>query len=135
MIFNYLQKILKLTSVVFTVITLFQLVTGTNLDNSILSEFLGLSFVLSLVKLIINKYVIPEDSVFNPLSYIIIVWLMVLSSNYLFNWNISLLSILSTLIEVILIYICVRLINYRYEKIEVQKMNDILDKNRKNEKQ
>ena len=36
MIFEYLKKILKLTSVVFTVVVLFQLVAGQNLDNNIL---------------------------------------------------------------------------------------------------
>jgi hypothetical protein len=60
---------------------------------------------------------------------------MVIASNYLFNWDMSLSSIFSTFIEVILIYLCVRLINYQYEKIEVKKMNEILDRNRKNKQQ
>ena len=133
--FKYLKQIFKLTSVVFTVIILFQLVTKQHLDNTKLYELLALSLVLSLIKMIINKYIISEDSIFNPLFYIIIIWLMVIASNYLFNWDMSLSSILSTFIEVILIYLCVRLINYQYEKIEVKKMNEILDRNRKNKQQ
>jgi len=132
MILKYLKQILKLTSVVFTVIILFQLVTEQHLDNTKLYELLALSLVLSLIKVIINKYIISEDSVFNPLSYIIVIWLMVIASNYLFSWNMSLSSIFSTFIEVILIYLCVRIINYQHEKIEVKKMNEILDRNRKN---
>jgi hypothetical protein len=132
MISKYLKQILKLTSVVFTVIILFQLVTEQHLDNTKLYELLALSLVLSLIKVIINKYIISEDSVFNPLSYIIVIWLMVIASNYLFSWNMSLSSIFSTFIEVILIYLCVRIINYQHEKIEVKKMNEILDRNRKN---
>jgi|GEM_PF-1991103 len=132
MIFKYSKKVLQLTSVVFTVIVLFQLVTEQHLNNTRLYELLALSLVLSLVKVIINKYIISVDSIFNPLLYIIIIWLMVLASNYLFKWNMSLLSIFSTFAEVILIYICVRLINFQYEKIEVKKMNEILDRNRKN---
>ena len=132
MIFKYSRKVLQLTSVVFTVIILFQLLTEQNLDNTRIYELLALSLILSLVKIIINKYVISVDSIFNPLIYIIIVWLMVLASNYLFGWNMSLISIFSTLAEVILIYLCVRLINFQYEKIEVKKMNEILDRNRKN---
>ena len=132
MIFKYLKQILKLTSVVFTVIILFQLVTEQHLDNTKLYELLALSLVLSLIKVIINKYIISEDSVFNPLSYIIVIWLMVIASNYIFSWNMSLSSIFSTFIEVILIYLCVRIINYQHEKIEVKKMNEILDRNRKN---
>ena len=135
MIFKYLKQILKLTSVVFTVIILFQLVTEQHLDNTKLYELLDLSLALSLIKVIINKYIISEDSVFNPLSYIIVIWLMVIASNYLFSWNMSLSSIFSTFIEVILIYLCVRIINYQYEKIEVNKMNEILDRNRKNKQQ
>lgn len=135
MIIKYLKPILKLASVIFTIIVLFQLITKQELNNSILYELLGLSLVLSLIKLIINKYIISEDSIFNPVSYIIIIWLMVISSNYLFNWNMSLSSMFSSFIEVILIYICVRLINYQHEKTEVKKMNEILDKNRKNEQQ
>ncbi len=135
MIIKYLKPILKLTSVIFTIIVLFQLITKQELNNSILYELLGLSLVLSLIKLIINKYIISEDSIFNTVSYIIIIWLMVISSNYLFNWNMSLSSMFSSFIEVILIYICVRLINYQHEKTEVKKMNEILDKNRKNEQQ
>ena len=132
MIFKYLKQILKLTSVVFTVIILFQLVTEQHLNNTKLYELLALSLVLSLIKVIINKYIINEDSVFNPLSYIIVIWLMVIASNYLFSWNMSLSSIFSTFIEVILIYLCVRIINYQHEKIEETKMNEILYRNRKN---
>ncbi|EKQ56097.1 MULTISPECIES: DUF3021 family protein [unclassified Clostridium] len=135
MIIKYLKPILKLTSIVFTVIILFQLITKQELNNSILYELLGLSLVLSLIKSIINKYIISEDSIFNSLSYIIIIWLMVIGSNYLFNWNMSLSAMFSSFIEVILIYICVRLINYQHEKTEVKKMNEILDRNRKNEQQ
>ncbi|ALB45339.1 DUF3021 family protein [Clostridium beijerinckii] len=135
MTFKYLNKILKLTSVVFTVITLFQLITKQSLDNEKLCELLALSLSLSLIKMVINKYIISKDSIFNPLLYIIVICLMIAASNYLFNWNMSLLLMLSTFIEVILIYICVRLINYQYEKIDVKKMNEILDRNRKNNKQ
>jgi len=135
MIFKYSKTILQLTSIVFTVVIVFQLATGQQLNNVRLYELLALSLVLSLIKFIINKYIISKDSVFNPLSYIVIIWLMVIASNYLFNWNMSLSSIFSTFIEVILIYLCVRIINYQYEKIEVNKMNEILDRNRKNKQQ
>ena len=135
MILKYSKTILQLTSIVFTVVIVFQLATGQQLNNIRLYELLALSLVLSLIKFIINKYIISKDSVFNPLSYIVIIWLMVIASNYLFNWNMSLSSIFLTLIEVILIYLCVRIINYQYEKIEVNKMNEILDRNRKNKQQ
>ena len=131
MIIKYLKPILKLTSVIFTIIILFQLITKQELNNSKLHELLALSLVLSSIKFIINKYIISEDSIFNPVSYIIIIWLLVISSNYLFNWNMSLSSMFSSFIQVILIYICVRLINYQHEKTEVKKMNEILDRNRK----
>ncbi|AJH00497.1 MULTISPECIES: hypothetical protein [Clostridium] len=135
MSFKYLKEILKLTSVVFTVITLFQLITKQSLDNEKICELLVLSLSLSLIKIVINKYIISKDSIFNPLLYIVIIWLMIAASNYLFNWNMSLSLMLSTFIEVIFIYICVRLINYQYEKIDVKKMNEILDRNRKNKNQ
>jgi len=135
MIFKYSKTILQLTSIVFTVVIVFQLATGQQLNNVRLYELLALSLVLSLIKFIINEYIISKDSVFNPLSYIVIIWLMVIASNYLFSWNMSLSSIFSTFIEVILIYLCVRIINYQYEKIEVNKMNEILDRNRKNKQQ
>lgn len=134
MTFKYLKDILKLTSVVFTVIILFQLITGQILDNTKVYELLALSLLLSLIKVILNKY-ISVDSIFNPLLYIIIIWLMVMASSYIFNWDMSLLSMILTFIEVILIYFCVRLINYQHEKIEVKKMNEILYRNRKNNRQ
>lgn len=135
MTIKYLKPILKLTSIVFTLIILFGLITKQELNNSKLYELLALSFILSLIKFIINKYIISQDSIFNPLSFIIIIWLMVIASNYLFNWNMSLPSMFSSFVEVILIYICVRFINYQHEKTEVKKMNEILDRNRKNEQQ
>lgn len=91
--------------------------------------------MLSLIKFIINKFIISEDSVFNPLFFIIVIWLMVIASNYLFNWNMSLSSIFLAFIEVILIYLCVRIINYQHDKKEVKKMNEILHRNRKNQQQ
>lgn len=58
MSFKYLKEILKLTSVVFTVITLFQLITKQSLDNEKICELLVLSLSLSLIKIVINKYII-----------------------------------------------------------------------------
>lgn len=135
MIFKYSKKLLQLTSIVFTVVIFFQLVIGQQLDNSRLYELLALSLMLSLIKFIINKFIISEDSVFNPLFFIIVIWLMVIASNYLFNWNMSLSSIFLAFIEVILIYLCVRIINYQHDKKEVKKMNEILHRNIKNQQQ
>lgn len=132
MILAYLKRISKLASVIFTVIIVFQLTLGQQLNNNILCVLLILSLFSSLIKVIMNKYVISKDSIFNPLLYIILVWLIVIASNYIFHMGMSLLSIFLTFFEVILIYVCVRLINYQYDKIEVKKMNEILDKNRKN---
>lgn len=135
MIFEYLKKILKLTSVVFTVVVLFQLVTGQHLDNNILYELFALSLILTLIKIPINKYIISQDSIFNSLFYIIIIWFMVIASNYIFSWNMSISLIFLTFIEIPLIYLCVRIINYHHDKKEVKKMNEILDRNRKNKQQ
>lgn len=135
MVFEYFKKILKLTSVVFTMVVLFQLITGQHLNNNILYDLFALSLILTLIKVLINKYIIPEDSIFNSLFYIIIIWLMVIASNYIFNWNMSISSIFLTFIEIPLIYLCVRIINYQHDKKEVKKMNEILDRNRKNKQQ
>lgn len=135
MIFEYLKKIFKLTSVVFTVVVLFQLVTGQHLDNNILYELFALSLILTLIKIPINKYIISQDSIFNSLFYIIIIWFMVIASNYIFSWNMSISLIFLTFIEIPLIYLCVRIINYHHDKKEVKKMNEILDRNRKNKQQ
>lgn len=135
MIFEYLKRILKLTSVVFTVVVLFQLVTGQHLDNNILYELFALSLILTLIKIPINKYIISQDSIFNSLFYIIIIWFMVIASNYIFSWNMSISLIFLTFIEIPLIYLCVRIINYHHDKKEVKKMNEILDRNRKNKQQ
>ena len=135
MIFEYLKKILKLTSVVFTIVVLFQLLTGQHLDNNILYELFALSLILTLIKVLINKYIISQDSIFNSLFYIIIIWFMVIASNYIFKWNMSISSIFLTFIEIPLIYLCVRIINYHHDKKEVKKMNEILDRNRKNKQQ
>ena len=132
MIFEYLKKILKLTSVVFTIVVLFQLVIGQHLDNNILYELFALSLILTLIKVLINKYIISQDSIFNSLFYIIIIWFMVIASNYIFKWDMSISSIFLTFIEIPLIYLCVRIINYHHDKKDVKKMNEILDRNRKN---
>jgi hypothetical protein len=135
MTFEYLKKILKLTSVVFTVIVLFQLICGQNLNNTILYELFGLSLILTIIKLLINKYIIPRDSIFNYVSFIIIAWIMVIISNYIFIWNMSTNSMLLTSIQIVLIYLLVKIINYQHDKIEVKKMNEILDINRKKQQQ
>ncbi len=135
MTFEYFKKILKLTSIVFTVIVLFQLISGQNLNNQILHDLLGLSLILTLIKVLINKYVIPRDSIFNSLLFILIAWAMVIGSNYVFSWNMSINTIFLTSIQIVVIYILVRIINYQHDKIEVKKMNEILDRNRKNQQQ
>ncbi len=135
MTFEYFKKILKLTSIVFTVIVLFQLISGQNLNNQILHDLLGLSLILTLIKVLINKYIIPRDSIFNSLLFILIAWAMVIGSNYVFSWNMSINTIFLTSIQIVVIYILVRIINYQHDKIEVKKMNEILDRNRKNQQQ
>ncbi len=135
MTFEYFKKILKLTSIVFTVIVSFQLISGQNLNNQILHDLLGLSLILTLIKVLINKYVIPRDSIFNSLLFILIAWAMVIGSNYVFSWNMSINTIFLTSIQIVVIYILVRIINYQHDKIEVKKMNEILDRNRKNQQQ
>ncbi|EHI98965.1 hypothetical protein CDLVIII_2306 [Clostridium sp. DL-VIII] len=135
MTFEYLKKILKLTSIVFTVIVLFQLISGQNLNNQILHDLLCLSLILTLIKVLINKYIIPRDSIFNSLLFILIAWAMVIGSNYVFSWNMSINTIFLTSIQIVVIYILVRIINYQHDKIEVKKMNEILDRNRKNQQQ
>lgn len=135
MTFEYLKRILKLTSIVFTVVVLFQLIGGQNLNNQILYDLLGLSLILTLIKILINKYIIPRDSIFNSLLFILIAWAMVIGSNYIFSWNMSINTIFSTSIQTVVIYILVKIINYQHDKIEVKKMNEILDRKRKNQQQ
>lgn len=135
MTFEYLKRILKLTSIVFTVVVLFQLIGGQNLNNQILYDLLGLSLILTLIKVLINKYIIPRDSIFNSLLFILIAWAMVIGSNYIFSWNMSINTIFLTSIQTVVIYILVKIINYQHDKIEVKKMNEILDRKRKNQQQ
>lgn len=135
MTFEFFKRILKLTSVVFTVIVLFQLISGQNLNNQIVYSLLSLSLILTLIKVLINKYIIPRDSIFNSLLFILIAWAMVISSNYIFSWNMSMNTIFLTSIQTVVIYILVRIINYQHDKVEVKKMNEILDRNRKNQQQ
>lgn len=132
MIFHYFKKILKLTTPIFTVIVLFQLLAGQNLNNTILYEFLFFSLIAAAIKLIFAAYIPSEYLIFHHLSYIILIWILSILSNIIFNWNLSLNSMLSTFVEIILIYICVRFINYQHDKSEVAKMNEILERNRKN---
>lgn len=135
MTFEYLKKIMKLTCVVFTVVVLFQLISGQNLNNNILYDLLGLSLILTLIKVLINKYLIPRDSIFNSIFFIFIAWVMVIGSNYIFSWNMSISTIFLTSIQIVVIYVLVKIINYQHDKIEVKKMNEILDRNRKNQQQ
>lgn len=60
---------------------------------------------------------------------------MVITSNYIFIWNMSINSMFLASIQIVLIYLLVRIINYQHDKIEVKKMNEILDRNRKNQQQ
>lgn len=135
MTFEYFKRILKLTSVVFTVIVLFQLISGQNLNNQILYDLLSLSLILTLIKVLINKYIISRDSIFNSLLFILIAWAMIIGSNFIFSWNMSMNTIFLTSIQTVIIYILVRIINYQHDKVEVKKMNEILDRNRKNQQQ
>ncbi|WP_160689915.1 hypothetical protein [Clostridium sp. C2-6-12] len=135
MTFEYLKRILKLTSIVFTVVVFFQLISGQNLNNQILYDLLGLSLILTLIKILINKYIIPRDSIFNSLLFILIAWVMIIGSNYILGWNMSIKTIFLTSLQTIVIYILVKIINYQHDKIEVKKMNEILDRNRKNQQQ
>lgn len=132
MIINYLKKTLRLTAIVFTIIVLFQLLAKQNFNNSVLYDFLAFSFIAALIKVIFSKYFSSDHLILHHLLYLIVIWLLAIISNIIFEWQLSLASIFLTFFEIVLIYICVRFINFQHDKSDVKRMNEILNKNREN---
>lgn len=135
MMADYLKRTLRLTAMIFTVIVLLQMVTLHDLDNKMLYELLALSFTASLVKFVFFRDVLFQFAIGQQIAYLITVWVLVIASNWLFQWQMSVASIFSSLLMVVAGYFCVRLTSYQLDKADVKKMNELLDNHRKNKSQ
>ena len=125
-----IKKIFQLTSMVFTVIVLMQLLLGNELSRTILYEYLACSLLAAMLKHIFFRGIIFEFSIWRQLLYLFLVWLFVITCNFLFHWGMSMASVFASPVMVITIYLVLRLFNYQLEKTEVRKMNELLKKRR-----
>ncbi len=125
-----IKKIFQLTSMVFTVIVLMQLLLGNELNRTILYEYLACSLLAAMLKHIFFRGIIFEFSIWRQLLYLFLVWLFVITCNFLFHWGMSMASVFASPVMVITIYLVLRLFNYQLEKMEVRKMNELLKKRR-----
>lgn len=125
-----IKKIFQLTAMVFTVIVMMQLLLGNELNNVILCEYIVSALLAAMLKHIFFTGLMFDSSVWRQLLYLFMVWLIVITCNFLFHWDMSRTSIYTSPFLVTIIYLVLRLFNYQLEKIEVKKMNELLKRKR-----
>lgn len=129
----YIKKVFQLMSMIFTIIVLLQLIMQHTLNNQILLGMMGVSFVASLLKVIFFKGILFEFSISRQMAYLLLVWGLVLTFNFAFNWYMTILDMMLNLIMVFVIYLCLRLISYHFVKEDAKEMNQLLAEKRKSE--
>lgn len=129
----YIKKVFQLTSMVFTIIVLLQMIMQHTLDSKMLYGMLGVSFAASLLKVILFKGILFEFSIGRQVAYLLIVWGLVLIFNFTFNWHMTIIDMLVNLIFVTVTYLCLRLISYHFVREDAKKMNQRLEDKRKSE--
>ncbi|WP_124065918.1 DUF3021 family protein [Clostridium sp. E02] len=128
MIVHKINKITQLTAMIFTGVVLIELLTGKQLNNQFLYEILLSAFGAAVIKRSLFQGILFDSSFFKQAVYLIAVWVYCILCNYLFNWGLTIEGIASILAIVIILYIAIRLLTYQFDKAEVKKMNERLEK-------
>lgn len=128
MIVQKINKITQLTAMIFTGVVLIELITGKQLNNQFLYEILLSAFGAAVIKHSFFQGVLFDSSFLKQAVYLIAVWVYCVLCNYLFNWGLTIEGIASILAMVIILYIVIRLLSYQFDKAEVKKMNEMLEK-------
>lgn len=131
MMIRLLQRVLRLTAVIFTVCVILQLVTGHQLNNHLVIGLLICSLGASLIRFVFFKDSLAYSSLYNQLLYILVVGLLVIAFNYGLNWEMSAAELAGNLLLVLATYVIVRALSYQRDRIEVKKMNEQLAERRK----
>ena len=131
MMIRRIQQVLRLSATIFTVCVVLQLVTGHQLNNEMLLGLLICSVGASLVRFLLFREFLAEATVAKQLLYMLVVWLMVVAFNFLFQWGMSVGGIFGNAGLVLITYVCVRFISYRHDKTEVREMNRLLEQLRR----
>lgn len=131
MMIRRIQQVLRLSATIFTVCVVLQLVTGHQVNNEMLLGLLICSVGASLVRFLLFRKFLSEAPVAKQLLYMLVVWLLVVAFNFLFQWGMSVSAIFGNAGLVLITYVCVRFISYRHDKTEVREMNKLLEQLRK----
>lgn len=125
-----LRKTLRLTAIIFMVLVLLQMLVGHELNNGSLLEVLAISFGASLLKVLFFPGVVFGLSLLNQFLYFVVVGLLLLGGNLLFEWNLSPTAQLINILSIFPVYLCVRFVSYQQEKVVVKEMNERLQESR-----
>lgn len=126
MMVKKIKAIIQLTSLIFTGIVLFEMVSNQSFNNRILWALFGCSAIAALLKFCIFSDNLFAASVFHQMLYLFFVWLLFLACNLFSGLGLTVETAISILLQVVIIYFVIRLINYRLVKTEVKHMNEVL---------
>lgn len=129
--FGKIKNFVQLTSIIFTILILMEVVGGIKTDNQIVLAMLTCSLAASLLKLCFFPEVLFEYSPLRQTVYLLLVLFIAIVCNYIWGQIMTIDKILSTASLVVLVYLIIRLVNYQFVRKEAQKMNEYLKKTEK----
>lgn len=118
-----LQSALRLTCMIFTIVTLFIVLNQTNINRELIIQILVMSLCFSGIRFIFFDDDTFTASPWRQLFFAMTVVVMIVAFNFIFGWKLSPLDMLLNSSLVIPTYIIIRLMNYRRVVKEVDAFN------------
>ncbi|MEI5993611.1 DUF3021 domain-containing protein [Candidatus Enterococcus mansonii] len=129
----YLKQAFRLTSMVFTI----QVVMNLLLNKAILFNIIEFSLFVSIVSGLLLFLVEDRETysnqrmIVNQFIYIGIIFMMIIIGDFFFSWELGVKGLVSNFIIVLLIFFFIKFIMFSNDKKEADEMNQYIQKKKK----
>lgn len=126
---NYLKRAFRLTSLIFTILVTLNLVIQKHVLFNVIEYILVISAISGLLLFLVddNGSYSNRRLLINQISYICLIFSLIILGNYLYHWELGVKGLLTNFIVVILIYFFIKFIMFSSDKKEAQAMNDYIE--------
>ncbi|WP_207696157.1 hypothetical protein DOK67_0000640 [Enterococcus sp. DIV0212c] len=128
----YLKNAFRLTSMIFTILVVVNLVINKAVLFTMIEFVLFVSVVSGALLFLVDDREIYSNRrmIINQILYISIIFTLIIIGNYLFDWELGVNGLVRNLFLILLIFFFIKFIMYSNDKKEAQEMNRYIQKNK-----
>ncbi|MBO0440780.1 DUF3021 domain-containing protein [Candidatus Enterococcus ikei] len=128
----YLKNAFRLTSMIFTILVVVNLVVNKAVLFTTIEFMLFVSVVSGALLFLVDDREVYSNRrmIINQILYISIIFTLIIIGNYLFDWELGVNGLVRNLFLILLIFFFIKFIMYSNDKKEAQEMNRYIQKNK-----